>query len=166
MAVALLVASAVAVTAWLGGRRPPVSLPAADWVVVVKSARTLSLLRDGQVIKTYPVALGRNPVGHKIREGDGRTPEGRYVLDWRNPNSRFHLSLHISYPNAADRRHAQALGVSPGGDIMIHGQPNGLGWLGIMPQRDWTEGCIAVTNSAMEEIWAAVAEGTPIDILP
>jgi murein L,D-transpeptidase YafK len=101
------------------------------------------------------------------REGDGRTPEGRYSIDSRNSRSRFHLALHISYPNADDRRTAQQRGVSPGGDIMIHGLPNGLGWLDkLHRKRDWTDGCVAVTNPEMEEIWAHVATGTAIEILP
>jgi murein L,D-transpeptidase YafK len=144
---------------------PATRMVKADRVVVNKGARELLLIRGGQVIRTYPIALGFNPVGHKIMEGDGRTPEGRYVLDWRNPNSRFHRSIHISYPEAADRLLAGKLGVSPGSMIMIHGEPNYLRFGG-ETQEDWTEGCIAVANGAMDEIWAMVDDGTPILINP
>ena len=137
----------------------------ADRVIVNKGTRELKLIRAGQVIRTYPVALGPNPVGHKIMEGDGRTPEGAYVLDWRNPNSRFYRSIHVSYPDHNDRMLASKLGVSPGGMIMIHGETNYLSFSGGAP-RDWTEGCIAVSNRAMDEIWTLVADGTPILINP
>lgn len=139
----------------------------ADKIVVLKGARRLLLLRQGAVVRAYRVALGRNPNGAKVREGDGRTPEGRYVLDWRNPRSRFYRSIHISYPNPADRARARRLGVAPGGDIMIHGFPRRLEAPGAQHGRwDWTNGCIAVTNAEMDEIWHAVADGTPIEILP
>ncbi|PTD95027.1 L,D-transpeptidase family protein [Pseudothauera lacus] len=142
-------------------------LPRAEAVLVVKSERRLHLLRDGVPYRSYAVALGGNPAGHKQQEGDQRTPEGDYVLDWRNPRSGYYLSLHVSYPNDTDRARAAAQGVSPGGMIMIHGQRNGLGWLGALTQRrDWTDGCVAVSNVAMEEIWRAVANGTPIRIEP
>jgi murein L,D-transpeptidase YafK len=142
-------------------------LPEADAVLVRKADRTLHLLRDGRPYLEYPVAFGANPVGHKEREGDERTPEGDYVLDWRNPESAFHLSLHVSYPNARDQARAVARGEDPGGMIMIHGQRNGLGWLGNLAQRwNWTDGCVAVSNVAMEEIWRAVSNGTPIRIEP
>ena len=127
-----------------------------DRVVVHKSQRVMHLLSGESVMRTYRVALGRDPVGHKEREGDGRTPEGRYTVDRRNPNSKYHLALHISYPGPAD------LGPDPGGDIMIHGLKPGVDH----PASDWTQGCIAVTNSEMEEIWELVADGTPIEILP
>lgn len=137
----------------------------ADQVVVDKSERRLSLYANGRVLKTYRVALGPDPMGHKQREGDGRTPEGNYVIDYRNPQSRFYRSLHISYPSAADRRAARRRGVSPGGDIMIHGLPNGLAAVGSAHTRnDWTAGCIAVTNDEIDEIWRAAQDGTPIVI--
>jgi murein L,D-transpeptidase YafK len=134
----------------------------ADHVFVDKSARRLDLLREGAVIASFPVMLGFNPGGHKTQQGDGRTPEGDYLLDWRNPQSRFYLSLHISYPNAADREQAAARGVSPGGDIFIHGTPV---WYA-MAGGDWTLGCIAVANADMDVIWKAVPDGTPITIQP
>jgi murein L,D-transpeptidase YafK len=144
-----------------------VALVKADRVVVDKSERRLSLMRNGKVIRSFRVALGRNPVGTKRREGDGRTPEGRYVLDWRNNQSRFYRSIHISYPSADDRRRAQAAGVSPGGAIMIHGLPNGRGAIGAEHARwDWTDGCIAVTNAEMDEIWARIDNGVAIEIKP
>jgi murein L,D-transpeptidase YafK len=139
----------------------------ADRIVVVKSARTLTLLRQGQVLKTYKVALGQEPTGAKTQRGDNRTPEGEYTIDSRNPHSQFHLSLHVSYPNATDRTRAAKLGVNPGGDIMIHGLPPAYAYLGSLHrQTDWTLGCIAVTNAEIEEIWSLVRNGTKIEIKP
>lgn len=141
------------------------ALPKADRVHIAKTERILTLYRGKEVIKTYPIQLGGNPVGHKQFEGDQRTPEGDYEIDWRNPRSRFHLSLHISYPNADDKRHAREQGRDPGGDIMIHGVPNGLGALSwFFSGRDWTDGCVAVSNVSMAEIWSAVDDGTPVQI--
>lgn len=137
-----------------------------DKVFVDKSARTLQLLSNNEVIKSYRIALGGSPVGHKQQEGDQRTPVGTYTLDYKNENSIAYRSIHISYPNAADKAHAAALGVSPGGDIMIHGQMNGFGRLAWVNQkRDWTDGCIAVANDEMNEIMDAVALGIPIEIV-
>jgi lipoprotein-anchoring transpeptidase ErfK/SrfK len=139
----------------------------ADLVTVDKSERRMQLLRNGQIIASYAIALGDAPEGAKQKEGDERTPEGRYTIDWRNPKSNYFLSLHISYPDAADRARAKAAGVSPGGDIMIHGQPNGYDVAGAVLQKfDWTDGCIAVTNAEMQQIWDAVPDGTPIEITP
>ncbi|QPC94140.1 murein L,D-transpeptidase family protein [Mesorhizobium sp. INR15] len=136
-----------------------------DLVRVDKSDRRLELIGSGKVLRSYGIALGADPLGHKRHEGDERTPEGRYILDWRNPNSVAHKSLHISYPNADDQAAAKARNVDPGGMIMIHGQPNGFGWWGWLLQSvDWTDGCIAVTDTDMDEIWAMVADGTPIEI--
>lgn len=149
------------------GTPPEMAAPEkqAKEVVVDKSERSLKLLRDGTVLGEYSVSLGGNPLGHKEREGDRRTPEGDYLIDWRNPNSAFHLSLHISYPDAADRARAAAAGESHGGDIMIHGLPNGWGFLGSLHLLlDWTNGCIAVTDDEMREIWSLVPDGTPIRI--
>jgi murein L,D-transpeptidase YafK len=139
----------------------------ADRIVIVKSARTLTVLRRGQVLKTYKVALGREPSGAKTQRGDNRTPEGEYTIDARNPRSQFHRSLHISYPNPADRARASKLGVNPGGDIMIHGLPPAFAYLGpLHRQTDWTLGCIAVTDSEIEEIWSLVPNGTKVEIKP
>jgi len=139
----------------------------ADQVIVAKSTRTLTLLSHGKVLRTYKVALGGAPVGAKEQEGDHKTPEGHYVLDRRNPKSRFYKSIHVSYPNGEDKKKAAQRGVSPGGDIMVHGLPNGFGWLGATHRNmDWTDGCIAVTNQEMDEIWELVADGTPIEIRP
>ena len=139
----------------------------ADKVVVVKALRELRLLADGEVFRTYEVSLGREPRGDKFQEGDGRTPEGRYILDFKNENSAFYRSIRVSYPNAHDWREARAMGVHPGSDIMIHGlKPEfadvGKGHL----REDWTEGCIAVTNREMDEIWSLVPVDTPIEIRP
>ena len=139
----------------------------ADKVLVIKHKRQLHLMWRGRIVRTYRVALGFNPKGHKQQEGDGRTPEGTYVIDWRNPKSAFTLSLHINYPNRADRARARRRGVSPGGEIFIHGLPNGASGIGkAHALRDWTLGCIAVTNTEIREIWQAVRNGTPIEIRP
>lgn len=138
-----------------------------DKVIVYKDERKMMLLRNGEVLKTYRISLGKNPVGSKEKEGDKKTPEGRYVLDWKNPNSKYHLSIHISYPNDDDKRNARLKGVPPGGDIMIHGCPNGLGWnWKYYKVNDWTDGCIAVSNEEIEEIWNVVENGTEIEIFP
>jgi len=138
-----------------------------DAVVVVKNERTLSLMARGKVVRSYKVALGGTPVGAKEQQGDHKTPEGHYVLDRRNPKSQFYKSIHVSYPSAEDFRKANEKGHPPGGDVMIHGLPNGMGAIGAAHRlRDWTDGCIAVTDSEMDEIWKLVANGTPIEIKP
>lgn len=133
----------------------------ADRILVRKFLREMTLLRGDSVLRTYRIALGPNPVSHKEREGDGRTPEGIYRIDRRNPRSRYHLALHISYPNERDIARAAELGVAPGGDIMIHGLKDGQ-----PREADWTQGCIAVTDQEMDEIWHLVDDGVPIEILP
>jgi len=139
----------------------------ADRVLVEKSVRRLTLLRDGTPLKTYRVALGRAPVGSKEQEGDQRTPEGLYRIDFHKGDSDYHRALHVSYPEQRDIDRAAASGVPPGSDIMIHGLPNGRGWIGAFHRRtDWTAGCIAVTDFEIEEIWRAVPDGTPIEIRP
>lgn len=139
----------------------------ADRVVVLKKDRTLQLLNHGKVIKTYKVALGGDPVGPKARQGDHKTPEGVYVLDSRNPHSQYYKSIHISYPNASERTAARQNGVSAGGDVFVHGLPNGYRHVGAAHRlKDWTDGCVAVTDEEMDEIWLAVADGTPIEIRP
>lgn len=146
---------------------PTLASANADRLVVKKSARKLFLFAGDELLRSYEVALGRNPVGHKERRGDYRTPEGNYLLDWRNPQSRFYRSIHISYPNENDRRRAAAMGVDPGDSIMIHGVPDRYrDDQEFIISLNWTEGCIAVTNKDMEEIWALVADNTPIEILP
>jgi murein L,D-transpeptidase YafK len=140
---------------------------AADRILIEKAKRALTLFEKNEPLKTYQVALGREPVGAKRREGDGRTPEGTYVIAGRKSDSAFHRALRISYPSEADLARARAAGEPPGGDIMIHGLKNGLGWLGrLHTSSDWTEGCIAVTNEEIEEIWDAVPDGTPVEIVP
>src|SRR5262249_21455796 len=139
----------------------------ADLVLVLKAARRMILLHGDRVLRDYSVALGRVPDGPKRNYLDQRTPEGRYAIDWRNPNSRFHRALHISYPNDSDREFAQRAGLAPGGGVMIHGLPNGARWVGEAHRTyDWTNGCIAVTDDEMDEIWELVDDGTPIDIRP
>jgi len=137
----------------------------ADYVLVDKSDRLLIAYRQGKPIKAYRgLQFGDAPMGHKQFEGDERTPEGLYTIDWRNPNSSYHLSLHISYPNSEDRAFAARFGRSPGGAIFIHGQPNGLS-SGRM-RGDWTDGCIALSNAEIRELWQIVPNGTPIKIRP
>ena len=139
----------------------------ADSLVLEKRSHRLTLYGDGVPLREYLVALGPDPVGDKQRAGDGRTPEGLFRIDGRNPESRYHLSLHISYPDAAHLARARALGVSPGGDIMIHGLPNGEEAVGAAHrEEDWTEGCVAVTDQEIEEIWRLVPDRTPIRIEP
>jgi murein L,D-transpeptidase YafK len=138
-----------------------------DKVIIEKKARRLTLLYKGQKIRVYQVALGRNPDGPKEREGDNKTPEGIYTVDSRNNKSRYHLSLHLSYPNPQDIQRAKSLGVSPGGNIMIHGIMNGLGWVGGLHRLlDWTKGCVAVTNPEIDEIAQLVPNGTTVEIQP
>ena len=151
------------VTVWGKSRDPK----QADKVLVLKRDHELQLLSGGKVFKTYKIALGGDPMGPKTQQGDHKTPEGTYVLDRRNASSKFHRALHISYPNAKDREQARTHGVSPGGDIMLHGLPNGYGAIGAAHRlKDWTDGCIAVTNEEIEEIWTLVPDGTPIEIRP
>lgn len=139
----------------------------ADRVVVLKKERRLLLLKDGEVLKSYHVALGRHPFGPKTREGDEKTPEGTYLLDRRNEHSRFHRSIHISYPNRADVASAHRHGVDPGGNVMIHGLPKGFEDLAdVHTAVNWTKGCIAVSNAEIDEIWRLVPDGTPIEIRP
>ena len=139
----------------------------ADEIIVLKSARKMMLLKGGDTVKTYRICLGSDPLGPKERQGDGRTPEGSYLIDWRKSKSLYHLALHVSYPNPADRAKARKNHVSPGGMIMIHGLPNGfVAPNDGRPLPDWTDGCIAVTNPEIEEIWRCVRDGTKIIILP
>jgi murein L,D-transpeptidase YafK len=136
----------------------------ADFILVEKAKRMMTLYAKGKPVKSYVVALGGAPVGHKTTQGDNRTPEGRYRIDFKNNRSQFHLSLRVSYPNAADRAQATRRGVSPGGDIFIHGQPGGTRTSKIAS--DWTLGCIAVSNAEIEEIWKLVKVGTVVELKP
>ena len=138
-----------------------------DRILVEKSARRLSIFRKANQIKSYRIALGRNPLGAKKEEGDMKTPEGIYKIDGRNPQSSFHLALHISYPSDEDNKRAAARGVPPGFDIMIHGIQNGRGCIGAFHRwKDWTAGCIAVTDEEIEELWRVTPDGTTIEIRP
>jgi murein L,D-transpeptidase YafK len=136
-----------------------------DEIVVLKSERKLILLHDNDVYKMYEVGLGQDPDGHKVQEGDSRTPEGEYLIDRRNPNSKYYLSLGISYPDEDDIAFAEELGVDPGNHIMIHGVGDGRR-KNYINHNDWTEGCIAVTNEEMHELWHLIDDGTPITIYP
>ncbi len=158
----------VLITPWDGSASSlPQAGARADYIVIEKSKRRLTLLSRGQVLKSYRVSLGRDPVGPKLREGDERTPEGVYRIDYRMRDSAYHLALHISYPNEADRKQARRLGVSPGGNIMIHGIGGAVKKVGdLHPLFDWTNGCIAVTDHEIEEIWRLTPLGTIVNILP
>jgi murein L,D-transpeptidase YafK len=139
----------------------------ADSLLVQKRLRSLTLYANGIPIKSYRIALGGDPVGHKQFEGDQRTPEGLYRIEWRKENSSYYRALRVSYPNPNDRTAAERMNKNPGGDIMVHGAPRGLGLFGsIMNEFDWTNGCIAVDNASMAEIWSSVDVGTPILITP
>jgi murein L,D-transpeptidase YafK len=139
----------------------------ADSIVVEKSKHTLTLFSAGLSVRTYQIALGKQPTGDKVKRGDNRTPEGTFFIDFKNPNSKYHKALHISYPDANHIARANALGVSPGGDIMIHGLPPAFANVGAQHREfDWTEGCIAVTDREIEEIWSAIPTGALIHIKP
>ena len=164
----ILIAAVLAIAAFFFFRDSSVKLEpnqTADKVVVIKSAHTMTLFSAGHPIKTYRVALGRGGGDAKEHRGDHETPEGNYLIDAKNAHSRFHLSLHVSYPNADDKARAKGLARPTGGDIMIHGTEPKFAWLGgLQHDIDWTDGCIAVTNNEMDEIWKAVPAGTPIEI--
>ncbi len=139
----------------------------ASRILIEKKERKLTLFSKDKILKSYRIALGGNPSGPKERQGDNKTPEGRYIISSKNRDSRYHLSLQISYPNEKDKKRARELGVSPGGNIMIHGLKNGFSWVGDSHAAlDWTEGCIAVTNEEIEEIARLVPNGTAVEIQP
>jgi len=138
-----------------------------DRILVEKSARKLSVFANGEKLKSYRVALGRNPIGAKQEEGDLKTPEGSYTIDRRNPQSDYHLALHVSYPSAEDTQRATERGVNAGFDIMIHGIRNGDGWIGAFHRlHDWTAGCVAMTDEEIEELYRVTPDGTPVEIHP
>lgn len=141
--------------------------PEVDKIVVIKSKRIMMLLKDNKVIKVYKVALGKNPLGHKTQAGDQKTPEGTYVITSKNSHSKYYKAINISYPNESDIKNAKKLGVPPGNGIAIHGLPKELEDIDKFHRRlDWTDGCIAVTNHEIDEIWQLVSDGTPIEIRP
>jgi murein L,D-transpeptidase YafK len=169
----VVLALGIVFAAMIGWAPPAVSGTAAvaaekaDSILILKKDHVLELLAGGKVIRTYKVALGSGGLAAKEREGDGRTPEGHYVIDSRNEHSAYHRALHISYPNEEDRRRAAKLGVKPGGSVMIHGLPNGKGWVGAAHRMyDWTLGCVAVTDAEIDEIWGLVPVGTSVEIRP
>jgi len=142
------------------------SVGKADLIVIEKSHHSMVLMKDGKPLRSYQVALGRSS-GPKERQGDHKTPEGQYVIDQKNAQSRFHLALHVSYPNASDKKRAHDARADPGGAFMIHGVEKPFAWLGSLQHEvDWTDGCIAVTNPEIEEIWGLVSVGTPVEIKP
>ncbi len=148
-------------------RPEPVPVTAENRILIEKGCRRMTLFCDGKPIKKFKVALGFDPEGKKTMEGDGKTPEGCYIIDYRVENSKFYRALHISYPNENDKRQAAELGISPGSDIMIHGLKNGFGWIGKRHLvSDWTKGCVAVTNREMDEIWRLAPVGTKVEIVP
>jgi murein L,D-transpeptidase YafK len=163
MIIRYIIPATLLLTSWvLHAQEPDI-----DHVLVMKSELKMYLLANGVKVKQYSISLGAKPKGHKEQEGDERTPEGKYILDYKKSDSSFYKAIHISYPNEEDKARAEENGVSPGGLIMIHGQKNGLGWLSWISQKfNWTNGCIAVTNSEMDEIWNFVKVGTPIEIQP
>jgi len=155
---------AVAVVLW--AQQPAVSQKA-DSILILKKDHVMELMAGGKVIRTYKVALGQGGLAPKEREGDARTPEGHYTIDAKNAASHYHKALHVSYPDVGDRKRAAKLGVSPGGAIMIHGLPNGKGWVGAGHRLyDWTLGCIAVTDEEIDEVFELVPVGTPVEIRP
>lgn len=146
---------------------PAPNAPQADKILIEKSERRMTLYRRGKPWKMYQIALGRGGLEPKMQEGDQRTPEGHYYIENRNPRSIYHLSLRLNYPSPEDELRAMKAGVRPGSDIMIHGLPNGKGHVGRKHlKKDWTEGCVAVTNQEIEQIWHIVADGTPVEIRP
>ena len=161
----IIFAAVVLIAVHVSASHEPVQQHASK-VLVLKTDHKLLLLDDGNnVIRSYSIAIGRGGLGPKERQADHRSPEGRYVIDRHKKDSRFHRALHVSYPNDFDRERARKLDVDPGGDIMIHGIQNGLGWLGPLHRAvDWTDGCIAVTDAEIEEIYSAVPDGTPVEI--
>ncbi len=165
----LILASGWGIWSHYGSRPVPPDLAVqaerVDHILIEKSARRLTARRDGQVVLEFDIALGFAPEGDKQQEGDGKTPEGLFKIDRRNPNSSFYLSLGLNYPRPRDVARASEAGLSPGGDIFIHGQPNALGQALVLPG-DWTEGCIAVTNSQMERLWHLAGLGTRVEIRP
>ena len=163
----LLLLALVTFAALISRPHPTPPLPTADSILIVKHTHTLTLFRDGQPIKQYRVALGRGGLGPKDHAGDNKVPEGTYRIVSRNPHSAFYRSLHVGYPTPQQITAAESRGIDPGGDIMIHGIRNGLGWLGPAHRLvDWTKGCIAVTDPEMDQIWSSVPDGTTIEIRP
>jgi murein L,D-transpeptidase YafK len=160
----IIALSILAATLSASAQQPPLK---ADSILILKKDHLLELLSAGKVFRTYHVALGSGGLPPKERQGDARTPEGHYVIDNRNAASQYHKALHISYPNADDRKRAARLGIAPGGDVMIHGLPNGKGYMGAAHRLyDWTLGCVAVTDQEIDEIWTMAPVGTPVEIRP
>lgn len=146
---------------------PSQAAPGVDQLLIHKAERRLEVISDGQVIKQYRISLGRQPRGHKQQQGDQRTPEGIYRIDWRHQSPQFNLSLHLDYPNLKDRAAAYKRGVDPGGMIMIHGTPTDAQypeWF--FKGLDWTDGCVALTNTDMRALWELVPDGTLVEIIP
>jgi len=167
--ISLNVGRAIVLACVIAAALPCVSVAAekADLVLVDKSKRQLHLLHKNEIFATFPATFGGDTKGHKQQRGDGRTPEGHYILDWKNGNSGYYKSIHITYPDAADKAAAAKAGRDPGDNIMIHGQKNGYEWLESLARFvNWTDGCIALSNSDMDKVWEKVDPGTPIEIRP
>lgn len=164
---ALLLIATITIVLLITHTHATTPLPTADSILVIKHTHTLTLFHDGQPIKQYRVALGRGGLGPKQIAGDNKVPEGTYRIVSRNPHSEFYRALRVGYPTPSQVAAAHARGINPGGDIMIHGIRNGLGWLGPAHRLiDWTKGCIAVTDPEMDQIWSSIRDGTPIEIQP
>ena len=163
----LLIIISISLQACDANEQSQSALPKIDKILIEKAKRIMTVFNKNNAIKTYRVSLGFTPIGHKHQEGDGKTPEGQYTIQSKNPNSRYHLSLKVSYPSKEDRAQALKRGVKPGSDIMIHGLGRGFSWMGTLHHlRDWTLGCIAVTNEEIDELYPAIDVGTLVEIVP
>ena len=165
--IAIIVAAFLAICYYCSKPMTKKTLPEIDYILVEKQKHKMTVYSQNIPLKTYDISLGFNPLGHKEKKGDGKTPEGIYKIINKNPKNGYHLSLRVSYPNEKDKKNAAKKGLSPGGDIMVHGIKNGFGWIKkLHTYKDWTLGCIAVTNSEIEEIYPSVVIGAKIEIVP
>lgn len=157
----------LSISLWAGSTQETQPISKIDRILVEKEKRLMSVFCKQKLLKTYKISLGGNPIGHKVQEGDQKTPEGIYRISAKYPQSQYHRGLYISYPNDQDRKTARKIGLSPGGQILVHGLGKEFGWIGKLHiKSDWTLGCVAVTNEEIEEIFNATVVGTPIEIVP